>query len=202
VAVVQGAQMAARGMAASSNAAVQRVGVGAPDLAGRVGERVADTVKAPIGEYPEQKAGKAIDGGKDAAQAGGVGAKPSETAGGVATASDQFARAFGQFDELIGALPELGEAARSQVSLAMAAQELGKEALRLAGAGDARFTLDEIEKHLGPKDLKLIDFGAFTFPWETRDAVTQAQQDTARRTTGANPAAPIPGTAAPAPPAP
>ena len=74
----------------------------------------------------------------------------------------------------------------------------------MAGLADPR-VLDNpaIEEHLGPKGLKLIDFGEWiTFPWETRDAVTRAQHEMAKENTGANPAAPVAGTGPATPPPP
>ena len=278
--ILKGAQVAARLMTASSTAAVTRVGVGAASAvaggldalakAGKAAPRAVDAVGGTVGEGFEQVGGAITDGGKNAGNMG-VGAKPSETAGSVASSGDKFELAFGQLDQMIDALPQLGESARSQVALAMAAQELGKEALRLAGGGQASFSLDEIvdkaivlvaddmlakadeqavaaeqglqrmlqailrkpvmepreierklwmtwmaglgdprvldnpeiEKHLGPKGFGLIDFGEwFTFPWETRDAVTRAQRDLAQENTGANPTAPVAGTTPTAAPPP
>jgi hypothetical protein len=43
----------------------------------------------------------------------------------------------------------------------------------------------------------MIDFGAFTFPWETREATNRAIQDWSKQMTGAAPTAPVPATAAP-----
>jgi hypothetical protein len=268
-----GARAAAAAMAFSTNSTIERVGVSAASAvagglnAAAKSPHTAAAAGAALGEGIEQVGGAGVNAGKDATNTG-VGAKPSETAKGAA--SDKFEEAFGQLDGMIDALPEFGDAARTQVALAMAAQELGKEALRTASGNHAKFTPaqieeksaaieaadaaatadqdavalqvgmqamalkiltkavmdpreierklwqawmaglqdprvldnDVIEDYLGPKGLGMVDFGAVTMPWDTRDAVTKAQKDFSQDTTGALPAAPASGSAPPAGPPP
>ena len=248
------------GMMGSTEAAVASAGYGiARGMAAGAG-KAGTAVGGAIGEGVEQLAGAGVDAGKSAAQVE-VGAKPSETAAAAGpTGGDKFEEAFGQLDAMITAMPQLGGPARSQVDLAMAAQELGKEALRLAGGGTAQLTQGQIEEkaglletadanatadaeavhlqarmeamataitskpvldvaaierllwrawmaglkdpnvldndvledYLGPKKQGLVDFGdIYTTPWAKRDAVTKAQQDWAKETTGAAPARPL-----------
>jgi hypothetical protein len=56
---------------------------------------------------------------------------------------------------------------------------------------------DVLEEYLGPKKMGLVHFSdIYTTPWAKRDAVTNAQQEWAKETTGAAPAAPAPAAAA------
>jgi hypothetical protein len=151
-AVLKGAEKLAETMWSTSNATISRVGlkgavaiVDGKAAVAKVVEaapRKAAGLGAFGGEGMEQVGGAGVDLAKDAIDKG-VGAKPSETA--TSVDRDKFSEAFGELEKMIDALPQFGKAASSQVSLAMTAQELGKEALRLAGGGQARLTLTEIE---------------------------------------------------------
>ena len=96
----------------------------------------------PSASTPSRSRRKGVDAGKDAAQRGGAGTKPSETRASVATSERPFdARLRASSTEMIGRCRELGEAARSQVALAIAAQEAGQGGAAARPApGDARFT--------------------------------------------------------------
>ena len=107
--------------------------------------RVAGGVGAAAGELAEQRTGKAVDKGKDAGTVGAGEDKPSATAAGGGP-PDKFAEAFGHLDRMIDMLPQFGASAKSQVAMAMGAQELAKDALRLAGGGQARFTAAEVDE--------------------------------------------------------
>ncbi|WP_028062278.1 hypothetical protein [Solirubrobacter soli] len=135
----------------STNATLEKLGLAAGKAIVRdkqlaeAGSRVMGAAGAGAGEKLEQIGGKGADWAKDGTNVGVGGDKPSETAAGAGP-PDKFAEAFGHLDRMLDMLPQFGKSARSQGAMAMASQELAKEALRLSGGGKARFTVEEVEE--------------------------------------------------------
>ena len=119
------------------------VGVAVKLVGAAAKETTKTIVAAGFGEAMEGVAAEMADEVNE--KAGTPNEDPAKTVKTVESSGDRYKQAFGSLDQMITALPKLGASATSQMNLGAAADLLSKEAIRVGGGQDAKFSAGEIE---------------------------------------------------------